>query len=538
MAYGLGPMQSYGIPLAESYGQAVDTARGLGALQEQRWNLGQAQKEAAALDQMKALWGRSGGDVEKFLASAGGLLTPDQAMKLKAAVAQQKTTALQLQTMEEERAGRRNLADAVPGMLTQPAETGTLPTETLAPIPVPTTTEDRFSFQKDLGPRVTGETAGPARDFTPFSAVRQRMLENQDISEQNARFAPMEAMLAQGLRSGAFEGKDVLPWVKSVQTERIADIKDRRAAITQEKKDAFQVQLELFKERSRQAAEDAKDDRLSATFRQQLLLQSERDAAAASRLERTLASRQAIVNLQIDTKTQGIDVPGLARAVAEGQDSAEHIRGSMGNPVSAKVKSQVLADYPKFNFGYSEANYKWQTNPRNLQVISQIEAALPRVTRLVEQVGPLKNKDFNAINRAWRVVSREFGRPEFTNFEANRNAIVQEINTALSGSATSSDLRVKIELENVQTARSPAQLVGALQNLNEALLSRLDTSVSVPYPLEVVQGKKSPQEFQSGLINKYRGKFESAAQEAGVNLGAGPAPGKNLVFRGGKWVSE
>jgi hypothetical protein len=197
------------------------------------------------------------------------------------------------------------------------------------------------------------------------------------------------------------------------------------------------------------------------------------------------------------------------------------IKGSMGNPVATKVKVEVLRKYPKFDFMKSDANYKWQTSPVNQRVISQVEGVLPRVTRLAEQSEQLGNGNWSTANKIINAVNKEFGKPEVTDYEGNLNAIVQEVNTALSGSSTGSDLRVKLELENLRSARSPQQLTGAITNLYEALLSRLDVQLSVPYPIEVVRGEKTALQYREETAKKYRGMFKAS----GVDTSSSPKGG-------------
>lgn len=216
-----------------------------------------------------------------------------------------------------------------------------------------------------------------------------------------------------------------------------------------------------------------------------------------------------LAEAQLDVKSKEIDIPGLADSVKKDQMAGAQIRGSMGNPVLAKVQSEVRKEYPNFNFQMNDANFKWKSSQTNQRTINFVGGALPRVSALVTQLNQLPNVDLNAINRIMRVVSRETGRPEYTDFESNRNAIVQEINTALSGSATQSDMRIKIEMENLSAARSPRQILGALNNLNEALIARMDVDLSPIYPIDVVQGKKTIEEYKKELFEKYRGKFDA-----------------------------
>ena len=79
-------------------------------------------------------------------------------------------------------------------------------------------------------------------------------------------------------------------------------------------------------------------------------------------------------------------------------------------------------------------------------------------------------------------------------------------------------MRIRIELENIQSARSPAQLSGAIHNLREALLSRLDTSLSVPYPMEVVRGEKTLSKYKEELFKKYRGNYGTGTSNGGPTV--------------------
>jgi hypothetical protein len=141
------------------------------------------------------------------------------------------------------------------------------------------------------------------------------------------------------------------------------------------------------------------------------------------------------------------------------------------------------------------------------RTINFVGGALPRVSALVTQLNALPNVDLNIINRVMRAVSIEAGKPEYTDFESNRNAIIQEINTALSGSATQSDMRIKIEMDNLKAAKSPRQILGAINNLNEALIARMDVDLSPIYPIEVVRGEKTIDKYKDELFKKYRNNF-------------------------------
>ena len=197
----------------------------------------------------------------------------------------------------------------------------------------------------------------------------------------------------------------------------------------------------------------------------------------------------------IDAKMGGMDIPGLANSYASGLLGPGQIRGTMGMPVVAQVQSEVIKQFPNFNHELAAANEQWAKNPNNLRTMGMIGGTLPRLDALEQQITKMPNTNVPITNQFLRQLSIQTGDPAFTNFESNRNAIVQEVNTALSGSSTGSDLRIKIELENLAGSRSPAQLRGAIENLRHALEARQDVTMSPLYPPEVLQGKMSQQQY-------------------------------------------
>ena len=274
------------------------------------------------------------------------------------------------------------------------------------------------------------------------------------------------------------------------------------------------------------------------------------EAAKQIRKENADAAKQRIqfgVTLKADQASKDIDIKSIAQSVYDGNDARMAIKGSMGNPVATKVESEILKEHPKFNFMMSDANYKWKQSATNQRTINFAGGALPRLTMLDSQLNALPNVDLNTINRIMKSVSVETGHPEYTNYESNRNSIAQEINTALSGSSASSDVRVMIELENLKSARSPAQIRGAISNLREALIARLDTDLSPIYPLEVVRGEKTLQQYKDEMFKKYRGNYKAQTTDAAAQRKAAPEPaaqnyprarnsaGDEMIFKDGKW---
>lgn len=200
-------------------------------------------------------------------------------------------------------------------------------------------------------------------------------------------------------------------------------------------------------------------------------------------------------------------VPSLADGVKKGLDAPIAIKNTRGANVNAAVKKMVRDEYPNFDFNMADANYKWKQSATNQRTINFVGGALPRLGALDAQLKELPNVDLNVINRVMRQVLTEFGKPAYTNYESNRNAIVQEINTALSGTSQSSDERLRLELENLKSARSPQQIKGAIENLRLALEARLDVDLSPLYPIEVVRGEKSMSQYKKELFSKYRNDY-------------------------------
>lgn len=235
-----------------------------------------------------------------------------------------------------------------------------------------------------------------------------------------------------------------------------------------------------------------------------------------------------------DEQLKNIDLPSLTQAVADGQDAPISIKNTRGANIHAMVKSGVLNQYPKFDFNMADANYKWKQSATNQRTINFVGGALPRLGALDAQLKELPNVDLNVINRIMKTVLTETGKPAYTNYESNRNAIVQEINTALSGSSQSSDMRLQIELENLKSARSPEQIKGAIENLRAALEARLDVDLSPLYPIEVVRGEKSMSQYKKELYSKYRNDYRNhfGGEQKAQELGGGTAPPVSALKEG------
>lgn len=94
---GLGPVQNYGTPLSETFMQAAQTSRSLGAMQQERWQFQQERKAASDLETIKGLYAKGG--PEAVLKS--GLLSPDQAQKFALFAQEQKARSARLRFADE-----------------------------------------------------------------------------------------------------------------------------------------------------------------------------------------------------------------------------------------------------------------------------------------------------------------------------------------------------------------------------------------------------------------------------------------------------
>lgn len=218
---------------------------------------------------------------------------------------------------------------------------------------------------------------------------------------------------------------------------------------------------------------------------------------------------------QLDTKTSSYDIPqegidNMVDAVASGQEATANIP-KRGKTFSA-VESGVLEKYPKFNFTMNNANSKYRSDSNILRSAGLVNAALPRVYSLLDKAKELENTfGVPALDKPLNALKREAGSEKVVDFESLRNAMLFEVNTALSGSSVPSDYRIKIELENMKSGLTLGQQIASISNLVSALQARKDASTMNAYPMSVVRGeetldqwrKREERESQSTL-NSYK----------------------------------
>jgi hypothetical protein len=140
----------------------------------------------------------------------------------------------------------------------------------------------------------------------------------------------------------------------------------------------------------------------------------------------------------------------------------------------------------------NDANDKYRNDANILRSSGLVAAALPRVNDLYRKAMDLTNKtNLPILDKRINDVRKAVGSEAVTEFESLRNAVLFEVNTALSGSSVPSDYRIKIELENLESGMTFGQQIKSINNLISALQARADAATMMAYPLDVVRGQRS-----------------------------------------------
>jgi len=163
--------------------------------------------------------------------------------------------------------------------------------------------------------------------------------------------------------------------------------------------------------------------------------------------------------------------------------------------------AQEREGLPDFNYALANQNFKYMDNPNTLRAIGLSRAVLPRVFAMEDKIDKIGNK-FGApiLDLAWNKVRKEvLGDVGLADYESLRNDIIQEVNSALSGTSVSSDSRLNLELERLKSSATPGQLRTAIKNLKSALQARIDSGAMIPNPWEVVRGEISQKEWFNAM---------------------------------------
>lgn len=211
------------------------------------------------------------------------------------------------------------------------------------------------------------------------------------------------------------------------------------------------------------------------------------------------------------------DTSKIAASMATGNYPPEMVGSRNGRNA---IHSEVLRQYPKYNFSQSEANYKYMVNPSNIKTISYAKAllepnpdtGLSRIDLLRQKADALSNINPLFVNKTLNYIANQGGRQQVVDFESLRNDLILEAASAFTGGVPT-DVRTKIAMENLKSSNSPAQLKVALDNLGIALQSRQDAAQSVPYPWEVVRGEKTMGSVMKDIKDNTKGNIQSIHQE-------------------------
>jgi hypothetical protein len=198
---------------------------------------------------------------------------------------------------------------------------------------------------------------------------------------------------------------------------------------------------------------------------------------------------------------KGMDLPKPApvagKSTASVQSDAEYYLQTNKLPPLARGKSPVAIQTNNYrnavqNYGNSLAQSRgispeetanmWRTAPGMLRFVMGADGrstvALGTAVRHLDSVQELAKawgaNDTQGINRIRAVISRQFGNDAATNLEASGRIVGPEIIKALgvAGAGTQHDRDTASAM--FDTAKSPAQLAGAVQNVQKLLAGQLE----------------------------------------------------------------
>ncbi len=461
---------TYGKPISESIAEAVQTARGIGSLidaKRTRERQGVVDQRAAAeYERQQAArmkLAEHKGNLESFFQDPNALryLTQDEIIH-----GQQVITAKRMQ----DRLAAKEQRD----IAQQEAERAALGT-TLENIP-----------QANAENYIV-----PGENVVPLEAIRAAgeayQIDNAD-TEALRSFAP-------AARAGAFDSgaAPLLQAVGRLPGDRMRASREIRLASENAQKEERLVAQEAQREATRLAVEESRRK-----------AQESKDAAAEKRLQEQIASNERIANSRNDALLKGIaakgeqklqvnaaeekDIGVIAKTIANGEAYLSDF-GKRSPQFQAKIVAAVKEISPDYDFGEAEANKKQKQNVninKALQLLNSVEATMPEFMKANERLGLTR---FPAWNRIKLFAMKNTGDPDYTAFVNWRNSYSMELANALSGAAAT-DMRIKQELENINTAASPAQFKAAYDVLKRTIEARKEAFKQPPYPTK--GGKSDP----------------------------------------------
>ena len=167
------------------------------------------------------------------------------------------------------------------------------------------------------------------------------------------------------------------------------------------------------------------------------------------------------------TVRQAKDLPAGYSTVTRGPNAGQIVKTDYD--ANGKQVVRPITKEEGEALGQVAGDYKWnQDVPREKQV-AMIKAVRPRIQKLGEQFNDLNNGDIKKVNQAKNWLANEFGWDKTAAFDSNARTAVLELTRALTGVGAMSDNRVKMEMQNLDKAASPAQFKQLLGNVLKAL---------------------------------------------------------------------
>jgi hypothetical protein len=500
----------YGQSLMDTEAKAVSIA---GALQQQRLQqmeeqrarqqfsnqqtqFGQQQEEMKRRDIIRAGIQEAGGDPRRLRPEIRGMLTPEEAratdlhaMKLDerdATVKQRGVLGDYLGKMQG--AGPEAFSEAGGAV---PYSGGYAPTAQMQGTP------DAPESPMMMGPEMpVPEDPGYRTGFVPRASLaraRDSYLESQTNAQTIQDMAPLA-------REGFFDGKvgDVVRMVDEEKKRPLAMARENRLASAAEAKQTSEVRQGLLKEKieewKRQADADKEAGR-DARAAAQRVVELERIAAqernADKRNEAMLRAVAAKGEQKVSVNAASQDqVDVIAPLIAEGRAFLSDF-GKRSPQFQAALLSKVVELNPTYDVGEAEANKKMKQNTvinRSIQILDSITETMPEFMAANAKLGL---SSFPAWNKAKLFWMEQSGNPDYTAFVNWKNAYSMELANALSGAAAT-DMRIKIELENMKTAASPAQFKAAYDVLTSIIKARKDAFRAPVFPQAGGKGKPDP----------------------------------------------
>lgn len=174
------------------------------------------------------------------------------------------------------------------------------------------------------------------------------------------------------------------------------------------------------------------------------------------------------------------DMERLVDMVGQGKMNPDRI-GSRNPKFMTAFWGRLTEKYPEYNAIEAGANASMARNAqlnRSVMILDSIQEVMGDFAKSNEAMGL---SPYPAWNKAKLLWMEQTGDPKYTEFVNWRNSLGQELANALSGAAAT-DMRIKMELENMKTAASPAQFKAAYDVLEKTVRARLEAFRSKPYP--------------------------------------------------------